>query len=104
MRVTRHAAKRTRSRLGLPKRSVTKNAENALRYGLTHKETAGNLNRYITSLYLKHRTANNIRIYCDTVYIFHGERLITLFPLPTKYKNTAARIKDKRKEEDDEEV
>jgi hypothetical protein len=99
MRVTRHAAKRTRSRLGLPKRSVTKNAESALHYGLTHKETAGSLNRYITGLYLKHKTANNIRIYCDTVYIFQNERLITLFPLPQKYKKTAKALTEKRKEE-----
>lgn len=99
MRITRHAEKRTRLRLGLPKQSVTKNAENALQYGLAHKDTTGSLNRYITGLYLKHRSGNNIRIYCDTVYIFSGDKLITLFPLPQRYKKTARSLTEKRKEE-----
>ena len=101
MRVTRHAEKRTKLRLGIPKKSVMKNAEKALRYGLKHKETTGNLNRYITSLYLRYGTANNIRIYCDNVYIFQGTTLITLFPLPQKYKSTAARLKERRGKADD---
>lgn len=98
MRITRHAEKRTRLRLGLPKRSVTKNAENALRYGLTHKDTTGSFNRYITGLYLKHGNGNNIRIYCNTVYIFSGDKLITLFPLPQRYKKIAKSLTEKRKE------
>ena len=97
-RVTNHAARRTKERLGLPKKLSHKNAENALRYGIRHSDTSGSLNRYISALYWKHETANNIRIYCNNVYIFHGETLITIFPLPQKYRKTAARINRKTTE------
>lgn len=97
-RVTNHAARRTKERLGLPKKLSHKNAENALRYGIRHSDTSGSLNRYISVLYWKHETANNVRIYCNNVYIFHGETLITIFPLPQKYRKTAARINRKTTE------
>lgn len=97
-RVTNHAARRTKERLGLPKKLSHKNAENALRYGIRHSDTSGSLNRYISALYWKHETANNVRIYCNNVYIFHGETLITIFPLPQKYRKTAARVNRKTTE------
>ena len=50
-RVTNHAARRTKERLGLPKKLSHKNAENALRYGIRHSDTSGSLNRYISALY-----------------------------------------------------
>lgn len=40
-RVTNHAARRTKERLGLPKKLSHKNAENALRYGIRHSDTSG---------------------------------------------------------------
>ena len=43
----------------------------------------------------KNQTANNVRIYCDNVYIFHNETLITVFPLPQKYRKTAEQIRRK---------
>ena len=91
-RVTDHAARRTKERLGLPKKLSHKNAENALRYGIRHSDTSGSLNRYISALYWKHETANNVRIYCNNVYIFHGESILTIFPLPQNYRKTEARI------------
>ena len=94
-RVTNHAARRTKERLGLSKKLSHKNAENALRYGIRHSDTSGSLNRYRTALYWKHETANNIRIYCNNVYIFHSETLITIFPLPQKYRKAADQIRRK---------
>ena len=72
-RVTNHAARRTKERLGLPKKLSHKNAENALRYGIRHSDTSGSLNRYISALYWKHETANNVRIYCNNVYITYND-------------------------------
>jgi len=94
-RVTNHAAKRTKERLGIPKRISEKNAEKALQFGIRHSETSGGLHRYISSLYWKQQTANNVRIYCGNVYIFHDETLITVFPLPQKYRKTAEQIRRK---------
>lgn len=73
--LTDHAVQRTKERVGLPKRSAEKNAQKALENGIRHCETKGSLNRYITALYWKHKTANNIRVYCNNVYIFN------IFPL-----------------------
>ena len=94
-RVTRHAAKRMKERLDISKRTIDKNAERALQLGVKHSDTSGSLHRYITSLYWKDQTANNARIYCGNVYIFHNETLITVFPLPQRYRKTVERIRSK---------
>ena len=94
--VTAHAQKRTKERVGLPKRAVEKNAERALREGITHAETSGSLRRYMDSLFLTKRTANQLRIYCGNVYLFCNDVLITVVPLPQKYRATAEGIKKRR--------
>ena len=71
--LTDHAVQRTKERVGLPKRSAEKNAQKALENGIRHCETKGSLNRYITALYWKQETANNIRVYCNNVYIFNNQ-------------------------------
>lgn len=95
--LTRHAVERTKRRVGVPKGAAAKNAERALQDGIKHSDTAGSLNRYFTALYFRHQTADNIRIYCDMVYIFVGERLITVYPLPQRYRRIAANVKKKNR-------
>lgn len=99
MVVTKHATKRVRQRNGLSKKSVVSDAQRALEKGIQHKDTSGSLNRYITQLYFKDNTADNIRIYNNSVYIFKGKKLITVFPLPQKYRNTVKNIKTKKEKE-----
>ena len=94
--VTNHAIKRTKERLGLSKKLAAKNAERALTEGIQQKETSGSLNRFMEALYWKNRTANNVRIYCDYVYVFHDSVLITVYPLPQKYRKTANMIRKAR--------
>ena len=91
--VTDHAAKRSKERLGLPKGVTSKNAERALHRGIKHGDTSGSLRRYLDGLYLKRETANNIRIYCNNVYIFHNEMLITVFPLPQEFRKTVEKLR-----------
>lgn len=93
-RVTKHATKRIRTRLGLPKHVSEKNADKAFRNGIRHKETTGSLHRYMDFLFFQNQNANNIRIYHNFVYIFAGKTLITVFDLPNKYKKAAARLQD----------
>ena len=87
--ITDHATKRAKERLGLPKRASARNADQAYQYGIRQHETTGGLHRYIEALYWKHRTANNIRIYHGNVYIFCNKTLITIFPVPPKYRKAA---------------
>lgn len=100
--VTNHATKRTKERLGLSKKLATKNAERALAEGLRHRDTGGSLFRYIESLYWKNRTANNVRIYCNYVYIFHDSLLITVYPLPQRYRKTVDKLRKEKNIENEE--
>lgn len=95
--ITDHAEKRFRERAGLPKRLVVKNAAAALERGISHAETSGQLRRYYDKLFRVNETANNIRVYCGMVYIFRFDTLITVFPLPQKYRKTAALLAQKKK-------
>lgn len=99
MNVTKHATKRIKTRLGVPKQSSDRIAGQALEYGIRHSDTTGALNRYITNLYFRHSTANNIRVFNSYVYIFQDEKLITVFQLPQKFRKAANRIADKKKKE-----
>lgn len=97
-RVTDHAVKRTKERVGISKRIAEKNAEKALEFGIRHSETTGSLNKYISALYFKQHTANNMRVYCGNVYVFCGNVLVTIIPLPAKYRKIAEKIKRKRED------
>lgn len=82
MNVSSHAKQRLKERCGFKKKACNKMAEKAFNYGITHKQTKGRLNKWITSLYFKEETANNIRIYGDNAYIFCDETLVTVIPVP----------------------
>lgn len=87
--VTRHAAHRLRERLGIPKRGVSANAEKALRSGIHRRNTTGPLRRYLDALWWADTPKNNIRVYHRNVYIFDGDVLITIIPLPRRYHAAA---------------
>jgi hypothetical protein len=83
--------------MSLSQQAMMRMAELALENGIKHAETAGALNRYLDGLYLQHGTANNTRIYGEIVFIFHGSKLITVYPLPGEFKRTAAKIRSRKK-------
>lgn len=95
---TKHGSKRTKERVGLSKKLADKNAKRAFDNGIKHSDTSGQLNKYFTGLYMQNKTANNIRIYCDKVYIFCGEKLVTVFDLPAKYRRLVRNVLDKKEE------
>lgn len=97
MKVTTHGKKRIKQRCNISKKSIYKHVGKALEKGITHSETKGSLNRYLTSLYFKNGTANNIRIYNFKVFIFAGSTLITVFDVPAKYRNTVEAISKNKK-------
>lgn len=96
LRITEHGEERVRERCGIPKKAVRRLAAKAFEFGLTHIETTGKLNKYITALYFKNTNADNIRIYGDKVYIFSGTTLITILNLPGSYKNVAKKCFERR--------
>lgn len=84
--------------MGLPKRSVERNARRALTEGIGHREANGALKRYIAWLYeLYDGNGNNIRIYGDKVWVFHDGILITVLNVPGQYRKAAKWQQEKRR-------
>ncbi len=96
--VSRHARKRTKERIGLSKKTVERNAEKAFEFGITHKEAKGQLKKYLTKLFLTNRTINNLRVYHRYVYLFAGNTLVTVIPLPNNLIDLADKIQDRKEE------
>lgn len=95
MNVTRHAADRTHERLGIPKKAADKIAAKAFECGIRREEISGSLRRYLDHLYSQHYTANNIRVFTYYIYIFCEDTLVTVEPLPQKYRSTVDNIRRK---------
>lgn len=67
-------------------------AEKAFNEGITHKQTKGRLHKWVTSLFFKNCNANNIRLYGDFAFIFVGETLVTVIPMPSNLKKDFERM------------
>ena len=99
-KVTRHAGKRIRERVGLNKKAVERLANKALNEGLAHKECKGQLHHFVSNLFKRYGVANGIRVYSEKVFIFAGSNLITVMHLPHEHKKTANKLM-KGKQADD---
>lgn len=104
--MTTHATKRTRKRLGIPKKSAESNAERALLYGVHQEETKGALRRFLDGAAQQHadNMANNVRIYHRSVYVFNDDVLITVFPLRKKYLAAADALEKRHQNNTMEEI
>lgn len=98
MNMSNHATDRMNERCGLNKKSAERLSKLALENGISHSNTSGSLNRYLTKLFFYNKTANNIRIYGEYVYIFCDDILITVMPLDNKYKKIVRNINTKKGE------
>ena len=98
MRVSRHGERRARQRVGLPKKSVERNAQRVLTEGIGYREASGPLRRYISWLYeFYDGNGNKIRIYGDKVCIFHDSILITVLNVPGEHRKAAKWQQEKRR-------
>lgn len=86
MKLSTHAKQRMKQRCGFTKKSQERMARKAFEEGITHAQTNGHLNRWITSLYFKNKRANNVRIYGGFCYIFANETLVTVIPVPNNIR------------------
>lgn len=81
--VTTHAKKRLKERCGISKQTAHRMAEKAFNEGISFDNAGKLLQKYISSIYLKHdKICNNLRIYGNTVYVFDNRTLITVYPIP----------------------
>jgi hypothetical protein len=82
MEVSNHAKERMKERCGFNKKCCDRMAIKAFEEGISHKQTKGRLNKWVTSLYFKNKSANNIRLYGDKAYIFCDKVLVTVIQIP----------------------
>lgn len=99
MKVTKHANDRLKERNGLNKKSRDRIAEKALTEGITHGQTKGNLQKWVTSIYFRNTAANNIRLYGDKAYIFTDDTLITVLQIPANLVREMPKMIKKKKPE-----
>jgi hypothetical protein len=96
---TNHAVKRGKERPHFNKATMDRLLPKIYDHGVTFEDSTGRLKSYFSWLYLSHeKSADNIRIYGRFVYIFQGEKLITILPLQKQYYSAVSKIQ-KRKEE-----
>lgn len=91
LNVTNHALRRCRERMGVPKKAVIRMVEKAFEVGKCHSDFSGSFSRYLDSIFLKERNANNMRVYNGHLFIFAGDTLITAWPVPSKYRKLTMR-------------
>lgn len=96
MIITNHGENRVRKRIGVSKKVVEGLFEKALELGIEHSDTKGRLNKYFTYLYFHNKTANNIRIYSDYVFICQNKKLITCFKIPNEHLKAARKLASKK--------
>lgn len=100
--VTRHAKHRLKERGGVPKRAQQGDAERAWEEGIRHGEATGALRKYLDSVYLQKHTANNLRVFNYKVYVFVGEKLVTILELPHNLWSIVDKLKKRKQKEKEE--
>jgi hypothetical protein len=84
--ITHHAYDRGKERLGFDRNALERMAMKAFVAGKLHKDCKGNLKKYIDHVYLSYRSANNIRIYGEAIYLFGFNTLLTVYNVPNDLK------------------
>ena len=103
MKVSEHANQRLKTRGALPKSARLTEVEQAYERGLKHNEVPKRLEKYMTAVFFKGMVSTQTRIYNNRVYCFNSDgTLITVIPLPVKYKNLCQKlINDKKMKTND---
>ncbi len=88
--ISKHAFKRVRKRLGLPKKSAETLVRDAQAKGIRQVQVSGSLRRYLDHFQHNNGVADRAVIYREYVFALRGQTLVTVYPLPTKYRGRKA--------------
>lgn len=87
--ITNHAKKRLAERVGASSDSAAlKNANRALKRGIRHDDTIGDLNQWILERKSANRNVGDYRVFRGYLYIFSNGVLITVYSLPDEIKDS----------------
>ena len=89
MIVTRHADKRIRQRVGIPRRAIVPHVQKVFGCGTHRLSTKGNLYRYLDKKYHVNRSANNVVLHGLFIYFFRDDTLITVLDVPPSLRSHA---------------
>ena len=84
---TEHAIERAKDRCGLNKSAAKRMSDRVLIIGKTHGDFSGAFKKYLDKLYFKYKTANNMRVYGQYIYLFNGNLLMTILNKPSKFRS-----------------
>ena len=93
--ITDHAYEMAKDRLSMNRGSFEKLAGKAFLLGVKQADSAGNLKKYIDSKYFVAKSANNIRIYGENLFVFSKNTLITVYQIPNNLRKSALKIQKK---------
>ena len=108
IRVTKHAEKRMRERLGINKGSVGKAAQSAFDRGAKYEDTTGKLRHFLDEKIICYGNKSIYRIYGEWLYVFSGDGfLVTIVPLYSDMikcvkRRVAHEVHEKKQDQDDD--
>jgi len=95
--ITNHAEERIIERCGIKKKSVERIVDKVLEKGYSHNQLKGRLKKWVDGIYLKERTANNVKLYGDKAYVFVDNKLVTVIQIPQDLmKDFRKMVKEKK--------
>lgn len=93
--ITDHAWGRIEERVGMKRAAAQSLANHALKRGIRHVDTHGSLRQYLDGIWSVNRTANNIRVHGEFIYIFDKNVLVTMWRTPEDLRKITFKIKKK---------
>lgn len=83
--ITKHGREKLHERINLMDKGADRITKRALKHGIKHSETYGELKSWLSGKYLSRHSANDLRIYKNNLFVFCNSILVTVYPLPEKY-------------------
>lgn len=83
MEIKKHAKKRNKERNGWNEKALERMIPKILEDGITHDQTKGRLNKWMSSVYDNCRKkGKDVRLYGDKAYVFVNRSLVTVLQIP----------------------
>lgn len=86
--VSKHATKRMRQRLGIPKKAVESEALRAVSLGLKEEDFSGSFREYLAESHLLNEFDGDYFITPSCIHVVANATVITVLPLPKEHKAT----------------
>jgi len=89
MNISKHAEKRIRKRIGLPRKAVEKFVAEAVENGTPLKEFKGRVKKFYDYTSINYQSGNQSFFYREYLFIAHNGDLVTVYPIPRHIKHVA---------------